>query len=186
MHGMVTARRELTKFDTRLEAAGLTGTDLARLSPQRTRRFRRPKPLNVACQRDRQDESGSAVNPDLRARSGAVHLAVRKRRPSCRFILEALSAGSGLRSCRCFSHFASARRIVLPASKFLPTWLRPLPRFVQRKRRQYWWSFRAKPVSGWHVQQFLKIAASHLAASPAILHPGFRRRVLPGFRPVAF
>ena len=59
-----------------------------------------------------------------------------------------------------FAHFESARRSVLPASKFLPNWLRPLPRIVQRKRRQYWWSFRTKPVSGWHVQQFLKIAAT--------------------------
>jgi hypothetical protein len=31
-----------------------------------------------------------------------------------------------------FSHFASERREVLPASKFLPKWLRPLPRIVQR------------------------------------------------------
>jgi hypothetical protein len=59
-----------------------------------------------------------------------------------------------------FSHFESERRSVLPASQFLPKWLRPLPRFVQRNRRQYWWSFRTKPVSGWHVQQFLKIAAA--------------------------
>jgi Family of unknown function (DUF6492) len=59
-----------------------------------------------------------------------------------------------------FSHFASEHREVLPASKFLPKWLRPLPRIVQRKRRQYWWSLRTKPVSGWHVQQYLKIAAT--------------------------
>jgi Family of unknown function (DUF6492) len=59
-----------------------------------------------------------------------------------------------------FSRFESERRSVLPASKFLPKWLRPLPRIVQRKRRQYWWSLRARPVSGWHVQQFLKIAAT--------------------------
>jgi hypothetical protein len=59
-----------------------------------------------------------------------------------------------------FSHFASEHREVLPASRFLPGWLRPLPRIVQRKRRQFWWSFRAKPVSGWHVQQYLKIAAT--------------------------
>ena len=59
-----------------------------------------------------------------------------------------------------FSHFETERRSVLAASKFLPSWLRPLPRFVQRKRRQYWWSFRTQPVSGWHVQQFLKIAAT--------------------------
>jgi hypothetical protein len=59
-----------------------------------------------------------------------------------------------------FSRFESERRIVLPASQFLPGWLRPLPYIFQRKRRQYWWSFRAKPVSGWHVQQILKIAAA--------------------------
>lgn len=58
-----------------------------------------------------------------------------------------------------FAHLASERRVILPASTYLPGWLRPLPRMVQRKRRQFWWSLRAKPVSGWHVQQFLKIAA---------------------------
>ena len=59
-----------------------------------------------------------------------------------------------------FSSFESERRAVLPASKFLPDWLRPLPRIIQRKRRQFWWSFRAWPASGWHVQQMLKIAAT--------------------------
>jgi hypothetical protein len=59
-----------------------------------------------------------------------------------------------------FSRFISDRRTVIPASAFLPAWLRPMPRIFQRKRRQFWWSFRAKPVSGWHVQQFLKIAAA--------------------------
>jgi hypothetical protein len=58
-----------------------------------------------------------------------------------------------------FAHLASERRVIIPASAYLPGWLRPLPRIVQRKRRQFWWSLRAKPVSGWHVQQFLKIAA---------------------------
>jgi hypothetical protein len=59
-----------------------------------------------------------------------------------------------------FSHFASERRVVLPASALLPRWLRPLPRMFQRNRRQFWWSLRARPASGWHVQQLLKIAAT--------------------------
>jgi Family of unknown function (DUF6492) len=59
-----------------------------------------------------------------------------------------------------FSHLQSERREVIPASRFLPYWLRPLPRVIQRKQRQTWWSFRTKPVSGWHIQQYLKIAAT--------------------------
>jgi hypothetical protein len=59
-----------------------------------------------------------------------------------------------------FSHLESERRSVIAASEFLPKWLRPLPRIVRRKRRQYWWSNRTRPVSGWHVQQILKIAAA--------------------------
>jgi hypothetical protein len=59
-----------------------------------------------------------------------------------------------------FNKFNSARRVVLPSSQFLPHWLRPLPHFVQRKNRRYWWSLRAMPVNGWHVQQFLKISAA--------------------------
>jgi hypothetical protein len=59
-----------------------------------------------------------------------------------------------------FSRFVSDRRSVIPASAFLPSWLRPMPRMFRRKRRQFWWSIRAKPVSGWHVQQLLKIAAA--------------------------
>jgi hypothetical protein len=59
-----------------------------------------------------------------------------------------------------FSRFESKRRTVIPASVFLPSWLRPLPRVFRRNRRQFWWSLRAKPVSGWHIQQLLKIAAA--------------------------
>jgi hypothetical protein len=59
-----------------------------------------------------------------------------------------------------FSRFESEHRSVLPASGFLPRWLRPLPPVIRRKRRQFWWSLRAKPVSGWHVQQILKITAT--------------------------
>jgi hypothetical protein len=59
-----------------------------------------------------------------------------------------------------FSRFEGTRRTVLPASQFLPRWLRPLPAVIRRQRRQHWWSLRARPVSGWHIQQILKLAAA--------------------------
>jgi hypothetical protein len=58
-----------------------------------------------------------------------------------------------------FAHLQSERRSVIAASTYLPKWLRPLPRIFQRRRQQFWWSFRTGPVSGRRVQQCLKIAA---------------------------
>jgi len=58
-----------------------------------------------------------------------------------------------------FASFASSRRQIVAGSQLLPRWLRLLP-FVLRKNRRIWWSFRTKPVHGWHVQQILKIAAA--------------------------
>ena len=59
-----------------------------------------------------------------------------------------------------FQAFNSKRRIVLPSSRLLPRWLRLAPRVRLRNGRKVWWSFRARPVHGWHVQQILKIAAA--------------------------
>jgi hypothetical protein len=59
-----------------------------------------------------------------------------------------------------FAKFAGERRIVLPCSRFLPRWLRLVPPFLSRNGRRVWWSFRSRPVHGWHVQQMLKIAAA--------------------------
>ncbi|MBV8664476.1 MAG: hypothetical protein JO107_15400 [Hyphomicrobiales bacterium] len=59
-----------------------------------------------------------------------------------------------------FAEFKSDRRVVLPSSQFLPKWLRLLPLFLVRSGRRIWWSFRSRPVHGWHVQQILKIAAA--------------------------
>jgi hypothetical protein len=61
---------------------------------------------------------------------------------------------------RLFAKFNGPHREVLPASRFLPSWLRPLPGFVRRNNRRYWWSLRARPVSGWHVQQLIKLSAA--------------------------
>ena len=42
----------------------------------------------------------------------------------------------------------------------MPSWLRLLPPFFSHNGRSIWWSLRAPPVHGWHVQQILKIAAA--------------------------
>jgi len=59
---------------------------------------------------------------------------------------------------RLFAKFRTDRRVVLPLSDLLPRWLKPLPKFLRRRSRRFWGSFRAAPVNGWHVQQFAKIA----------------------------
>jgi hypothetical protein len=59
-----------------------------------------------------------------------------------------------------FEPFASERRIVLPSTRFLPRWLRLAPRIGLANGRKVWWSLRAWPVHGWHVQQILKVAAA--------------------------
>jgi hypothetical protein len=61
-----------------------------------------------------------------------------------------------------FAKFDTGRRQVLPLSQLLPSWLKSLPRFIRRNNRQYWWAMRGKPVNGWHVQQFAKIATAHI------------------------
>jgi hypothetical protein len=58
-----------------------------------------------------------------------------------------------------FKPFHRGRRVVLPVSEFLPQWLHRIPH-MRWRGRQYWWSFRAKPVSGWHTQQLVKIKAA--------------------------
>lgn len=61
-----------------------------------------------------------------------------------------------------FDRFNGPRRVVVPSSHLLPAWLKPLPRFVQQRNRRYWWSLRARPVSGRRVQQLLKIGAAKM------------------------
>lgn len=58
-----------------------------------------------------------------------------------------------------FERFHGGRRVVMRASELLPTWLHEIP-LLRWRRRRYWWSFHAKPVSGWHTQQLVKIKAA--------------------------
>jgi Family of unknown function (DUF6492) len=155
MPEMVTAPRELTNFATPREPADPFGTDLAHSNHMKhepsialnvTRESHEMNPvalLTPTYGRDLELCTLLCESVDRHVSSFSKHYLLV---PDCDLSL--------------FSHFESERREVIPASRFLPHWLRPLPRVIQRKRRQYWWSFRTRPVSGWHVQQYLKIAAT--------------------------
>jgi len=58
-----------------------------------------------------------------------------------------------------FNQFSRDYRVVVPCSQLLPRWLKLIPS-VLRNGRRVWWSFRTKPVHGWHIQQILKIAVA--------------------------
>jgi Family of unknown function (DUF6492) len=150
---------ELTNLEMPWTVAKQFGTDLAVLIPKTTLRPGKPMLLNVTAKRPDETKPVALLTPtygrDLELCTLLCESVDRHVGPFSKHYLLVPDCDMPL-----FAHFASERRSVLPASDFLPTWLRPLPRIVQRKRRQYWWSFRAKPVSGWHVQQFLKIAAT--------------------------
>lgn len=57
-----------------------------------------------------------------------------------------------------FQRFASAKRVIIPASALLPKWLWSAPAWFKRNGRRVWLSPFAPPIHGWHVQQLLKIA----------------------------
>jgi hypothetical protein len=57
-----------------------------------------------------------------------------------------------------FERFASDRRVIVPASRYLPRWLLALPPALQFGNRRVWLSLLSSPVHGWHIQQILKIA----------------------------
>lgn len=57
-----------------------------------------------------------------------------------------------------FTPLGRRDRIVVPHSRLLPRWLRPVP-LLRWSGRRYWASLRARPVSGWHIQQLVKIEA---------------------------
>jgi hypothetical protein len=155
--------RRINHAETPLPFTGLPGTDLAQWSPKRILRLESHR-LERHRQRDFRDEPSSVVNPNLRARPGALHVAERERGPSRQIVLETLFGGPDC-DLPLFAHLASEHRVIIPASGYLPDWLQPLPQVIQRKRRRFWWSLRAKPVSGWHVQQFLNRRDHHCPTS---------------------
>ena len=57
-----------------------------------------------------------------------------------------------------FAPHAAPGRIILPSSRFLPWTVRHFP--LRWRGRHYWVHPYGKPLSGWHVQQIVKIAAA--------------------------
>ncbi|QQO13648.1 hypothetical protein JJB99_30320 [Bradyrhizobium diazoefficiens] len=58
-----------------------------------------------------------------------------------------------------FARFGSDKRVIVPASRYLPKWLFALPPALQFiSSRRVWLSLLSSPVHGWHIQQILKIA----------------------------
>jgi hypothetical protein len=149
---------ELTNFATLREFAEPSGTDLALSNPMKHEPAETIA-LNVAARESREMNPVALLTPtygrDLELCTLLCESVDRHVTSFSKHYLLVPDSDLPL-----FAHFESERREVIPASRFLPHWLRPLPRVIQRKRRQYWWSFRTKPVSGWHVQQYLKIAAT--------------------------
>ncbi len=67
-----------------------------------------------------------------------------------------------------FGRYGTERRVVQPASKFLPAWLWAMPRFLSRNGRRVWLSLLSGPIHGWHVQQLLKIGGTLAAAEDRV------------------
>jgi Family of unknown function (DUF6492) len=65
-----------------------------------------------------------------------------------------------------FKPLAGPHRSVIPDSALLPAWLKPVRRPFDSKRRHIWIStdlrHQVRPLSGWHVQQLRKLAASRI------------------------
>lgn len=57
-----------------------------------------------------------------------------------------------------FAPCATPNRVILPCSRFLPWNVRHFP--LRWRGRHYWLHPHGKPLSGWHVQQIVKIAAA--------------------------
>jgi hypothetical protein len=155
MPEMVTAPRELTNFATLCAFADPFGTDLAHSNHMKHEAVSSIA-LNVATETHEMNRVALLTSTYGRDLESCTLLCESVDRHVSSFSKHYLLVADC--DLPLFSHFESERREVIPASTLLPYWLRPLPRVIQRKR-QTWWSFRTRPVSGWQVQQYLKIAA---------------------------
>ena len=100
---------------------------------------------------------------------GLITLSHRGDLERCALLFESIDRHAASRGCHyvlvddrdvaLFAHFARPDRLILPQSQFLPWWIRPIP-FLRRRRLRYWLTPFGKPVSGWHIQQFVKIEAT--------------------------
>jgi hypothetical protein len=59
-----------------------------------------------------------------------------------------------------FAHLTVGSRTVRSNRPFLPRWLHPLPSVVRYRDRSIAWCRHARPLTGWHTQQLVKLAAA--------------------------
>ncbi|GJE18680.1 DUF6492 family protein [Methylobacterium marchantiae] len=100
---------------------------------------------------------------------GLITLSHRGDLERCALLFETIDRHATPRGCHyvivddkdvaLFARFERPDRRILPLSHFLPWWMRPIPVLRWRGRR-YWFTPFGKPISGWHIQQIVKIEAT--------------------------
>lgn len=120
------------------------------------------------------DRASAAAGQDRAERDraetvGLITLSHRGDLERCALLFETIDRHATPRGCHyvivddedvaLFARFARPDRRILPLSQFLPWWMRPIPVLRWRGRR-YWFTPFGKPVSGWHIQQIVKIEAT--------------------------
>ena len=69
-----------------------------------------------------------------------------------------------------FRQLQSPRRVIIGEKDLLPSWLKVFPDPLTMGRRRIWLSLKTKPLRGWHVQQFRRIAIADLVEDDAFLY----------------
>jgi len=69
-----------------------------------------------------------------------------------------------------FRQLQSPQRVIIGEKDLLPSWLKVFPDPLTMGRRRIWLSFKTKPLRGWHVQQFRRIAIADLVEDDAFLY----------------
>lgn len=69
-----------------------------------------------------------------------------------------------------FRQLAGPRRVIVDERELLPSWLHVFPDPTSWGRRRIWLSLKTKPLRGWHVQQFRRIAIANHTREDAFFY----------------